>query len=53
MTSQDTNDYQNIFLEDRPLMDVRAPIEFEKGAFPNSQNIPILDDLQSWYRYYR
>ncbi|NYT47478.1 MAG: hypothetical protein H0A75_07805 [Candidatus Methanofishera endochildressiae] len=27
-------------------MDVRAPIEFEKGAFPNSQNIPILDDLQ-------
>ncbi|MBT6575598.1 MAG: tRNA 2-selenouridine(34) synthase MnmH [Gammaproteobacteria bacterium] len=46
MTSQDTNDYQSIFLEDRPLMDVRAPVEFEKGAFPKSQNIPILDDLQ-------
>ena len=28
------------------MLDVRAPIEFDKGAFPNSQNIPILDDLQ-------
>ena len=46
MIRQDTNDYQKIFLEDRPLMDVRAPVEFDKGAFPNSQNIPILDDLQ-------
>lgn len=28
------------------MLDVRAPVEFDKGAFPNSQNIPILDDLQ-------
>ncbi len=27
-------------------MDVRAPVEFEKGAFPNSQNIPLLNDEQ-------
>lgn len=27
-------------------MDVRAPIEFAKGAFPQSTNIPILDDDQ-------
>ena len=46
MIRQDTNDYQRIFLDDIPLMDVRAPVEFDKGAFPNSQNIPILDDLQ-------
>lgn len=27
-------------------MDVRAPVEFNKGAFPRSINIPLLDDLQ-------
>jgi len=46
MTRQDTNDYQRLFLQDIPMMDVRAPVEFDKGAFSNSQNIPILDDLQ-------
>jgi len=28
------------------MMDVRAPVEFDKGAFPKSQNIPILDNQQ-------
>ena len=42
----DTEDYQGVFLQDIPMMDVRAPVEFNKGAFPNSQNIPLLDDLQ-------
>ena len=46
MSRQDTQNYQSLFLQDIPLMDVRAPIEFDKGAFPNSHNIPILDDLQ-------
>ncbi|MBE0468799.1 MAG: tRNA 2-selenouridine(34) synthase MnmH [Methyloprofundus sp.] len=46
MIKQDTFDYQKIFLEDVPLMDVRAPVEFHRGAFPHSQNIPILDDPQ-------
>lgn len=46
MIRQDTQNYQRLFLEDIPLMDVRAPVEFDKGAFPKSQNIPILDDLQ-------
>lgn len=46
MIKQDSLDYQKIFLEDIPLMDVRAPVEFDRGAFPHSQNIPILDDLQ-------
>jgi tRNA 2-selenouridine synthase len=41
-----TDDYQRIFLEDIPLMDVRAPVEFSQGAFPNSVNIPLLDDPQ-------
>ncbi len=29
-----------------PLLDVRAPIEFQKGAMPNSHNAPILDDQE-------
>ena len=46
MTRQDTENYLRIFLQDIPMMDVRAPVEFDKGAFPSSQNIPILNDFQ-------
>ncbi len=46
MSKPDTEDYADIFLNDIALMDVRAPVEFHKGAFPNSYNIPILDDRQ-------
>ena len=46
MIRQDTENYQQLFLQDTPIMDVRAPIEFDKGAFPNSQNIPLLNDQQ-------
>lgn len=46
MIRQDTDDYQNLFLQDTPIMDVRAPIEFDKGAFPNSHNIPLLNNQQ-------
>ena len=28
------------------MMDVRAPIEYSKGAFPHSENCPLLDDEQ-------
>lgn len=41
-----TEDYQRLFLDDSPLLDVRAPVEFAKGAFPCSHNHPILDDAQ-------
>lgn len=41
-----TEDFQRLFLDDTPLMDVRAPIEFAKGTFPQSSNLPILDDEQ-------
>jgi tRNA 2-selenouridine synthase len=46
MIRQDTDNYQQLFLQDTPIMDVRAPVEFDKGAFPNSQNIPLLNDHQ-------
>lgn len=38
------DDYQNIFLEDTPLLDVRAPVEFKQGAFPKARNIPLIND---------
>ena len=34
----------DIFVNDIPLLDVRAPVEFEQGAFPNSVNIPLMND---------
>lgn len=37
-----TNDFEHIVLNNIPLIDVRAPIEFEKGSFISSVNIPIL-----------
>ena len=43
---EDTSDYRQLFLEDIPLLDVRAPVEFARGAFPNSVNLPLLDDRQ-------
>lgn len=36
--------YTQIFLNDHPIMDVRAPIEFDKGAFPTSANHPLMQD---------
>lgn len=46
MIRPDTLDYERLFLEDIPLLDVRAQIEYVQGAFPHSQNIPLLDDAQ-------
>jgi tRNA 2-selenouridine synthase len=39
-----TADYLQIVLQDAPLLDVRAPVEFLKGSLPNAQNVPILND---------
>ncbi|MCK9453784.1 tRNA 2-selenouridine(34) synthase MnmH [Sulfurimonas sp.] len=38
------DDFKSIVLNERPLIDVRAPIEFKKGAFLNSFNLPIMSD---------
>jgi len=41
-----TKIYTELFINDSPMMDVRAPIEYARGAFPNSLNLPIMDDQQ-------
>jgi len=35
-----------IFTSSTPLLDVRAPVEFSRGAVPGAINIPLLDDKQ-------
>lgn len=41
-----TRQYRELFLQDIPLLDVRAPVEFAEGAFPNAQNLPLLTDTE-------
>lgn len=41
-----TNDFHHIVLNETPLIDVRAPIEFIKGAFKTSVNLPIMNDME-------
>ncbi|MDF1820230.1 MAG: tRNA 2-selenouridine(34) synthase MnmH [Alcanivoracaceae bacterium] len=40
----DITDLHGLLLTGTPLLDVRAPVEFHKGAFPGATNIPLLDD---------
>jgi len=36
--------FQDLFLNETALMDVRAPVEFAQGAFPNTLNLPLMND---------
>ena len=38
---EDARDLRALFLSDVPLIDVRAPVEFGKGAFPQATNLPL------------
>lgn len=38
------DDYQRLFLKDTPMLDVRAPVEFLLGAFPQAKNLPLIND---------
>lgn len=40
------DDYRSLFLNNIPLLDVRAPIEFNQGAFPFTQNMPLMNDQE-------
>jgi tRNA 2-selenouridine synthase len=40
------DDYRRLFLDDVPLLDVRAPVEYHKGAFPLAENHPLMNDSE-------
>ena len=40
----DTKNYRALFLNDRPMMDMRAPGEFSQGAFPFAHSLPLMSD---------
>jgi tRNA 2-selenouridine synthase len=44
--SGNTTDYRRLFLDDVPMMDARAPVEFSKGAFPGVINLPLMTDIE-------
>jgi len=38
------DDFERIVLENVPLIDVRAPVEFAQGAFEMAHNLPLMND---------
>ncbi|MDG2271112.1 MAG: tRNA 2-selenouridine(34) synthase MnmH [Halioglobus sp.] len=40
----DTSDYRALFLSPTPMMDMRAPAEFMRGAFPSALSLPLMSD---------
>ena len=40
------DDYARILVSGQALMDVRAPVEFTRGAFPASVNLPLMNDSE-------
>lgn len=36
--------FDALLLAERPLLDVRAPMEFQKGSIPGACNLPLLED---------
>ena len=38
------NDFQQIIIQKSPLIDVRAPVEFQAGSLPGALNLPLMND---------
>jgi tRNA 2-selenouridine synthase len=43
-TAREVDNYKDIILQDTPLIDVRAPVEFVKGSLPHAINLPLMND---------
>ncbi len=39
-----SNAYRELLLQNTPMIDVRAPVEFAKGALPSAVNLPFIND---------
>lgn len=46
MSADATDNLRQLFLTDTPMMDVRAPVEFAQGAFPQAHNRPLMTDAE-------
>lgn len=46
MSRPDTDDYATLFLRDTPMFDTRAPLEYQKGSFPNTASLPLMTDAE-------
>jgi len=46
MAAGSVTDYRHVLCERTPLIDLRAPAEFARGAFPYAVNLPLLDDAE-------
>ena len=38
------SEFDQILVSNRPMVDVRAPLEYAKGSFPRAINLPLLED---------
>ena len=45
-TLQEVDNFAEIFKGNTPLLDLRAPIEFADGSFPNATNHPLMTDVE-------
>lgn len=43
---RDTADIEHIILNNIPLLDIRAPVEYERGCIADAVNVPLLDNEQ-------
>jgi tRNA 2-selenouridine synthase len=44
MNLSEIDNFEAVLCADTPLLDVRAPVEYLRGAFPQSYNEPLLND---------
>lgn len=43
---KDINDFPALFRNQIPLIDTRAPVEFDRGSLPSAINLPLMNDVE-------
>ena len=46
MLLKEIDHFSEILKSNTPLLDVRAPIEYEEGSFPHAYNFPLMSDSE-------
>ncbi|MDG2395771.1 MAG: tRNA 2-selenouridine(34) synthase MnmH, partial [Candidatus Thioglobus sp.] len=39
-------DFHSLVINNTPMFDTRAPVEFSQGAFPHTQSLPLMSDKE-------